>query len=216
MMDHLLRPHRAYATAYIDDIIIHSPSWDIHLRQLRAVLGELRRAGLTANPAKCRLGLEETLYLGYQVGRGKVRPQDDKVAAIRDWPRPTTKKQVKSFLGLVGYYQRFIPGFATMAHPLNELTRKALPDRVRWTETTETAFGVLRGALYCEPVLITPDFSLPLIVHTDASEVGLGGGPLAGPDGRGTPHHLHQPQAAAQRTELLDRRKGGPRDQVGP
>ena len=58
-----------------------------------------------------------------------------------------------------------------MAHPLNELTRKALPDRVRWTETAETAFG----ALCCKPVLITPDFSLPLIVHTDASEVGLGG-----------------------------------------
>ena len=75
--------------------------------------------------------MEETSYLGYQVGRGKVRPQDNKVAVIRDWPRPTTKKLVKSFLGLVGYYQRFIPGFATMAHPLNELTRNALPDRVR-------------------------------------------------------------------------------------
>ena len=103
MMDQLLRPHQAYAAAYIDDIIIHSASWDVHLRQLRAVLGELRRAGLTANPAKCRLGLEETSYLGYQVGRGNVRPQESKVAAIRDWPRPTSKKLVKSFLGLVGY-----------------------------------------------------------------------------------------------------------------
>ena len=134
MMDQILRPHQAYAAAYIDDIIIHSASWDIHVRQLRAVLAELRRAGLTANPAKCRLGLEETAYLGYRVGRGNVRPQDSKVSAIRDWPRPTTKKQVKSFLGLVGYYQRFIPGFATMASPLNELTRKALPDRVKWSE----------------------------------------------------------------------------------
>ena len=104
MMDHLLRLHR-HTAAYIDDIIIHSPSWDIDLRQLRAVLGELRRAGLTANPAKCRLGLEETSYLGYQVGRGKIWPQESKVAAIRDWPRPISKKQVKSFLGLVGYYQ---------------------------------------------------------------------------------------------------------------
>ena len=65
MMDQLLRPHQAYAAAYIDDIIIHSASWDVHLRQLRVVLGELRRAGLTAKPAKCRLGLEETSYLGY-------------------------------------------------------------------------------------------------------------------------------------------------------
>ena len=80
MMDQILRPHRAYAAAYIDDIIIHSASWDIHLRQLRAVLAELRRAGLTTNPTECRLGLEETLNLGYQVGRGNVRPQESKVA----------------------------------------------------------------------------------------------------------------------------------------
>ena len=84
MMDQLLRPHQDYAAAYINNIIIHSPSWDVHIRQLRAVLGELRKAGLTANPAKCRLGLEETAYLGYQVGRGTVRPQESKVAAIRD------------------------------------------------------------------------------------------------------------------------------------
>ena len=91
----------------------------------------------------------------------------------RDWPRPTSKKQVKSFLGLVGYYQRFIPGFATLASPLNDLTRKALPDRIRWSKAAEKAFGTLRGALCSEPVLITPDFGLPLIVNTDASEVGL-------------------------------------------
>ena len=73
MMDQLLRPHQDYAAAYIDDIIIYSPSWDVHVHQLRAVLGELRKAGLTANPAKCRLGREETTYLGYRVGRGTVR-----------------------------------------------------------------------------------------------------------------------------------------------
>uniref|UniRef100_A0A8C5C6I6 Gypsy retrotransposon integrase-like protein 1 n=1 Tax=Gadus morhua TaxID=8049 RepID=A0A8C5C6I6_GADMO len=175
MMDQLLRPHQDYAAAYIDDIIIYSPSWDIHVRQLRAVLGELRKAGLTANPAKCRLGREETTYLGYRVGRGTVRPQEGKVAAIRAWPQPRTKKQVKAFLGLVGYYQRFIPGYATLASPMNDLTRKALPDRVTWSEAADRAFKTLREALCSEPVLITPDFNLPVIVHTDASEVGLGG-----------------------------------------
>ena len=139
------------------------------------MLGELRKAGLTANPAKCRLGKEETAYLGYQVGRGTVRPQESKVAAIRDWPQPLTKKQVKSFLGLVGYYQRFIPGFVTLASPLNDLTRKALPDRIAWSEAADQAFVTLREALFSELVLITPDFASPLIVHTDASEVGLGG-----------------------------------------
>ena len=174
MMDRILRAHREYAAAYIDDIVIHSSTWTLHLHHLRVVLGALRTAGLTANPQKCRLGLEEASYLGYQVGRGCVRPQDEKVQAIRTWPRPTTKKQVKSFLGLVGYYQRFIPAFATLASPLNELTRRTLPDRVKWTEEVEEAFSHLRQALCTEPVLITPDFSLPFVVHTDASEVGLG------------------------------------------
>ena len=164
MMDPLLRPYQAYAAAYIDDIIIHSASWDNHLRHLRAVLGELRKAGLTAHPAKCHLGLEEATYLGYRVGRGNVRPQEAKIRTIRDWPRPTTKKQVKSFLGLVGYYQRFIPGFATLASPLHDLTRKALPDRVTWSEAAEGAFRLLRQALCSEPILLTPDFTLPLVV----------------------------------------------------
>ena len=97
------------------------------------------------------------------------------MAAIRDWPCPTSKKQVESFLGLVGYYQRFIPSFATLASPLNDLTRKALPDQVTRSEAAERAFGDLRRALCLEPILISPDFSLPLIVHTDTSEVGLGG-----------------------------------------
>ena len=82
---------------------------------------------------------------------------------------------MKSFLGLVGYYQRFIPGFATLASPLNDLTRKALPDRITWSEAADQAFGTLREALCSEPLLITPDFASPLILHTDASEVGLGG-----------------------------------------
>ena len=174
MMDRLLRPHQTYTAAYIDDIIIHSASWDVHLRHLRPVLGELRRAGLTANPAKCHLGLEEASYLGYRVDRRNVWPQEAKIQTIRDWPRPTTKKQVKAFLGLVGYYQRFIPGFATLASPLHDLTRKALPDHVTWSEAAEGAFRLLRQALCSEPILLTPDFTLPFIVHSDASEVGLG------------------------------------------
>ena len=109
------------------------------------------------------------------MGRGIIRPQESKVAAIRDWPQPRTKKQVKSFPGLVGYYQRFIPGFAILASPLNDLTRKALLDQITLSEAAGQAFETLREALCAEPLLITPDFASPLLVHTDASEVGLGG-----------------------------------------
>ncbi|XP_077962421.1 uncharacterized protein LOC144410313 isoform X1 [Gasterosteus aculeatus] len=174
LMDKILRPHQGYAAAYIDDIVIHSDDWETHLSRLRAVLGALRGAGLTANPKKCRLGLEEASYLGYRIGRGNVRPQDAKVEAILSWPRPKTKRQVKSFLGLVGYYQRFIPRYATMAAPLHDLTRKRGPDKVKWNTEANGAFECLRQALCTKPVLVTPAFSLPFLVHTDASEVGLG------------------------------------------
>nr|XP_040038942.1 uncharacterized protein LOC120822984 [Gasterosteus aculeatus aculeatus] len=93
MMDILLRPHQSYAAAYLDDVVIHSETWEDHLNRLRRVLLELRRAGLTANPRKCHLGLSEANYLGFQVGRGVIRPQEKKVEAVRAAPRPSTKSQ---------------------------------------------------------------------------------------------------------------------------
>ncbi len=100
MMDILLRPHQSYAAAYLDDVVIHSEAWEDHLDRLRRVLSELRRAGLTANPRKCHLALSEAKYLGFQVGRGLIRPQEKKVEAVRTAPRPETKTQVRAFLGL--------------------------------------------------------------------------------------------------------------------
>ncbi|KAL1253020.1 hypothetical protein QQF64_017713, partial [Cirrhinus molitorella] len=93
MMDILLRPHQAYAAAYLDDVIIHSERWEDHLLRLGRVLGELRRAGLTANPRKCHLARTEAHYLGFQVGRGLIKPQERKVVAVRDASRPATKTQ---------------------------------------------------------------------------------------------------------------------------
>ncbi|CAM5131872.1 unnamed protein product [Natator depressus] len=105
LMDKLLRPHTSYAGVYLDDVIIHTPNWEIHLGKVEAVLDTLRQAGLTANPAKCAIGLAEAKYLGYIVGRGMVKPQLNKLEAIQNWPRPNWKKQVRAFLGVVGYYR---------------------------------------------------------------------------------------------------------------
>ncbi|XP_060937796.1 uncharacterized protein LOC133014546 [Limanda limanda] len=157
-MDKVLRPHQAYAAAYLDDIVIHSTSWENHLQHLAAVLQALREAGLTANPAKCCLALEEANYLGYTVGRGNVKPQVKKVDAITTWPQPQTKRQVRTFLGLLGYYRQFIPNFASLAAPLHELTNKSASNRVKWTEQTQLAFHALKKALCSETMLHTPDF----------------------------------------------------------
>uniref|UniRef100_A0A8C2IR24 Reverse transcriptase RNase H-like domain-containing protein n=1 Tax=Cyprinus carpio TaxID=7962 RepID=A0A8C2IR24_CYPCA len=140
----------------------------------RRVLTELRRAGLTTNPRKCHLALAEAKYLGYQVGRVLIRPQEKKVAAILSAPRPTSKTQVWAFLGLAGYYRCFIPNFSSLASPLTDLTRKGQPEKVSWTSETEAAFHRIKAALTTEPVFRAPNFNRPFLLQTDASDTGLG------------------------------------------
>ncbi|CAM5149942.1 unnamed protein product [Natator depressus] len=174
LMDKLLRPHARYAAAYLDDIVIHSADWEMHLGKVEVVLDTLRKAGLTAKSLKCVIGLTEARYLRYVVGRGLVKPQWNKVEAIQDWPRPVRKKQVRAFLRLVGYYRRFIPHFATRAGPLTDLIKARGPEIVKWSDAAEGAFADLRTALCCHPVLIAPDFKKEFVLQTDASEVRLG------------------------------------------
>uniref|UniRef100_K7EZN6 ribonuclease H n=1 Tax=Pelodiscus sinensis TaxID=13735 RepID=K7EZN6_PELSI len=174
LTDKVLQEHREYAAAYIDDIVIFSETWTEHLPHLKAVLGALATAKLTANPSKCHFGQREVSYLGYQVGWGRIKPQVDKVEALRDYKAPTTKRQVCQFLALAGYYRRFIPNFATIAAPLTDLTQNTRPQRVQWTLQCEKAFRALKHQLTQTPVLHQPDFTKPFIVQTDGSDRGLG------------------------------------------
>ncbi|XP_039513052.1 uncharacterized protein LOC120468602 [Pimephales promelas] len=174
LMDRILRPHAAYAAAYLDDIIIYSNDWQRHMQYLRAVLKTLRRAGLTANPKKCAIGRVEVKYLGFHLGHGQVRPQIDKTAAVATCPSPKTKKEVRQFLGLAGYYRRFVPNYSDLASPLTDLTKKGAPDTIQWTEQCQWAFTQIKAALCGGPLLHAPDFSLPFILQTDASDRGLG------------------------------------------
>ena len=174
-MDHMLRPHSGYATAYLDDIVIYSPSWETHLKHLQAVFRSIRATGLTINPAKCVVATKTIQYLGYQIQEGTIRPQVDKVKAIRDLPAPMTKKEIRSFLGLVGYYRRFILHFFELAYPLTHLLRKKRSvDAGSWSPLQQQRFDALKNILCQDPVLICPDFLKPFTLQTDASGHGLG------------------------------------------
>ena len=97
-----------YASAYIDDVAIHSETWEDHLKQLKIVLERLRAANLTAKPKKCRFGMDEALYLGHVIGGGRVKPKLSKVQAVQNYPVPTNKSDIRSFLKIVRYYRKFI------------------------------------------------------------------------------------------------------------
>ncbi|XP_078235923.1 uncharacterized protein LOC144584201 [Pogona vitticeps] len=174
LMDQTLAGLSDFTVAYIDDIGIFSNTWEDHLIHLELVLQRLSAAGLTVKASKCQLGSPEIKYLGHMVGGGVIKPLEAKIEAVRDWPRPNTKKKVKSFLGLVGYYRKFIPRFSEIAAPLTDLTRKTADDRIPWTSDCEAAFQRLKEALINYPVLRAPDFDREFIIYTDASNSGVG------------------------------------------
>ena len=114
----------------VDDLWIFTETWKDHMTSLRQVLDRLRSAKLTAKPSKCMIGYDSIKCLGHNIVGQTVRPQEDKIQAIRDAPRPSTKRQIKSFLGLAGFYRRFIPNFSSIASPLTDLTKKNRPNSI--------------------------------------------------------------------------------------
>ena len=174
MMDRVLRGLEPFSADYIDDIIVFSGSWREHIGHLREVLLRLRKSNLTVKLKKCQFGMGECVYLGYVVGNGEVRPDPDKLKAVTNYPVPVTKKEVRGFLGLTGYYRRFINNYASVAIPLTDLTRKSLPDKVAWSDKCESAFNLLKRALCEAPILTNPDFNRQFILQTDASDRGIG------------------------------------------
>lgn len=147
-------------------------------------LERLRAAYLTAKQSKCVFGFQSLECLGHIAGEEKLLPVPEKVAAIQEFSTPTTKKQVRSFLGLVGFYRRFIPNFSAIAAPLTDLTRKGQPNKCIWGQQQENVFTSLKYALIATPVLKLPDMSKPFILQTDASEdAGVGAVLLQEEDG---------------------------------
>nr|XP_054591237.1 uncharacterized protein LOC129155100 isoform X2 [Nothobranchius furzeri] len=174
LMDEVLRGCEDYACAYLDDIVIFSRSWEDHMKHLQSILSRLRDAGLTVNPSKCVLARREVEYLGFRVGDGVVKPLVAKVQALESCQTPRTKKQLRSFLGLAGYYHRFIPHFSSRAALLTDMTGSKYPNVIQWTEKAMAAYRDMQHALGKESVLKCPDFDEPFVLQTDASDRGIG------------------------------------------
>lgn len=120
----MLGPCKGFILAYLDDIIVYSKAWEEHLLHLGQVFRRLQEAGLRVNPKKSKPGFKELDYLGYTIGDDRVRPQQKKIDVITKAIPPRTKKCLQQFLGLVGYYSRFIQNYATLAMPLTDRLTK--------------------------------------------------------------------------------------------
>lgn len=157
---------------YIDDLIILSGEWVQHLRDLRAVFDRLRVFNLRANRAKCMFARDNVKYLGHVITPEGVSPDPDKVAAITEMKEPTTLKHLKSFLQTCSWFRKFVPDFSKIAQPLTLLTKKN--QSWKWEEAQVDAFKKLKELLTSAPILTQPDYNLPFVLRTDASNYALG------------------------------------------
>ena len=146
-----------------------------YITALRDFFVRVRDAHLTLRPTKCSIGFSSVPYLGHKVGNKCLESKADMVARILEAPRHQDKKQLSSFLGLIGYYCQFIPNFAALAVPLTDLTKKGSPNRLEWGTPQENAFESLKSHTACPPVLRLPDFSKEFALQTDACNDGIGG-----------------------------------------
>jgi phospholipid-translocating ATPase len=145
------------------------------LKHLEDVFNRLTAAKLHIKPSKCQFAQAHVKYLGHFVGQGLRTPGELKVQAIKNFPTPTTKTQIRSFLGLAGYYRRYIPEFSVIAAPLTDLLKgKNRKSTVNWSEACQKAFEDLKSKLSENPVLYSPDFTKQFIIQCDASNLGIG------------------------------------------
>lgn len=158
---------------YMDDIVIYARSLQEHSVKFNRLMKRLRDANLKLQPDKCEFLRKEVAYLGHVIGSDGVKPDPNKIKAITNFPTPRNPKGIKQFLGLVGYYRRFIPQFSKIAKPLTDLLKK---DKAFIWETLQTrAFDELRNFLCTEPILRYPDFTQTFVLTTDASGYAIGG-----------------------------------------
>jgi hypothetical protein len=162
-----------FVVVYFDDILIYNKSLDEHIEHLRVVVGALHEAHLFANLEKCTFCTDRVVFLGYVVTPQGIEVDEAKIEAIKSWPIPATLTQLQSFLGLAGFYRRFMRDFSTIAAPLNDLMKKGVP--FYWCVAQEHSFNALIDKLTHAPLLQLPDFGKTFELECDASGFRIGG-----------------------------------------
>lgn len=163
-----------FIVVYLDDLLVYSKNPADHLKHLRIVLQVLRKHKFYGKLSKCTFGQSSVEFLGHIVSRDGVSMDPAKISSVVDWPQPETVTDVRSFLGLTGYYRRFVKGFSAIASPLTDLTKDGANVKAGWDDRCEEAFNALKIAITTGPTLALPDLSLPFVVYTDASTVAMG------------------------------------------
>jgi RNase H-like domain found in reverse transcriptase/Reverse transcriptase (RNA-dependent DNA polymerase) len=171
---------------YVDDIIICSEDIESHLCLLEKIATKLVEAGLKANLDKSKFCKKELRYLGYVLDEQGLRTDPNKVSAVINFPAPKTIKELRRFIGMCGWYRRFIKDFATLIASMSELLKtKNKPSqpisgpkstqKISWTKEAGEAFRKAKDVLVSAPVLVNPNYNKPFVIHADASDIGVGG-----------------------------------------
>jgi hypothetical protein len=161
-----------FVVVFIDDILIYSQSEEEHVNHLGMVLQRLREHRLYAKLSKCELWIDEVLFLGHIINKEGLAVDPKKVADILNWKAPTDARGIKSFIGMAGYYRRFIEGFSKIAKPMTALLGNKV--EFKWTQKCQEAFEALKENLTTTPILVLPDVHKPFLVYCDACYTGLG------------------------------------------
>ncbi|KAI5352798.1 hypothetical protein L3X38_005690 [Prunus dulcis] len=172
LMNDIFRPYlRKFVLVFFDDILVYSRTLNEHVHHLTTVFEVLRVAQLKVKASKCTFAQSTVDYLGHTISEAGVSVDKKKIQCIDNWPRPGTVKGLRGFLGLAGYYRKFVHHFGTISKPLTDLLRK---DNFHWSLAADSAFQALKTALTTTPVLRLPDFSKQFVVESDASNNGVG------------------------------------------